>query len=363
LIVHASVDSGVQPAISPRAAPQGRWPGLICRLPKPLLVVPMVAYWLWLALRYRSLSLPSAADPSIAVGGLVGESKIAYFEQVEAGLGRWLAPTAAIVKGASARDDARAALRRLGLSFPVIAKPDIGWCGFGVRRIDDEAALDAYIDAYPAGETLLLQEYLDLPGEAGVFYVRWPEQPSGRVVSLTVRHPPHVVGDGSSSLRDLIGRDDALSLRMALYRDLERVPERGQVVPLSTVWSFRMGGCYRASGAAAPAALEAALDAIASSMPNLHVARFDIRFASESALSRGDFKIIEINGAGSEAIEFFDSGVPFFTAYRGILAKQAMVFAIAARNRDRGFAPCGWRALLAAFRRQARLIALYPESN
>jgi hypothetical protein len=361
--LRASVVSGVQPAIGHRAAPRGRWAGLICRLPKPVLVVPMVVQWLWLSLRYGSLSLPSAADPSIAVGGLVGESKIDYFEQVDPGMRRWLARTAPIVKGPQAAQDARAALRTLGLSFPVIAKPDIGWCGFGVRRIDDETALDAYIETYPVGETFLLQEYLDLPGEAGVFYVRWPEEPAGRLLSLTVRHPPHVVGDGASSVRMLISRDEGLRGRIALYRDLEGVPQRGQVVPLSTVWSFRMGGCYKTSSGTITPALEATFDSIASSMPNLHVARFDIRYASESALGRSEFKIIEINGAGSEAIEFFDPAMPFFAAYRGILAKQAMVFAIAARNRDRGFAPCGWRALLAAFRRQARLIELYPASN
>jgi hypothetical protein len=76
-----------------------------------------------------------------------------------------------------------------------------------------------------------------------------------------------------------------------------------------------------------------------------------------------EFKIIEINGAGSEAIEYFDPDVPFLAAYRGILAKQAMVFAIAAQNRRRGFRPCGWRALAAAFRHQGRLLDLYPASN
>lgn len=359
----ASVHSGVQPAISHGTVKAGLWPGLICRLPKPLLVVPMVAQWLWLSLRYGSLSLPSVADPSIAVGGLVGESKIDYFMQVAPRLRRYLARTAPIVKGPQASQDARAALRHLRLCFPIIAKPDVGWCGFGVRRIDDEAALDAYIEAFPAGETLLLQEYLDLSGEAGVFYVRWPDESAGRVLSFTVRRPPHVVGDGASSVRVLISRDEGLRGRIALYRDLESVPPRGQIVPLSTVWSFRMGGCYKASSDTITPALEATFDAVASSMPDLHVARFDIRFESASALSRGEFKILEINGAGSEAIEFFDPAMPFFASYRGILAKQAMVFAIAARNRDRGFAPCGWRALLAAFRRQARLIELYPASN
>lgn len=347
-----------------RAVKAGLWPGLICHLPKPLLVVPMVVQWFWLALRYRSLSLPSAADPSIAIGGLAGESKIGYFEQVAAPQQRWLARTAAIEAGPGAASGARRAIAAHGLGFPLIAKPDIGWCGFGVRRIDDEDALDAYLAAYPAGETLLLQEYLDLDGEAAIFYVRWPGQETGRLLSLTTRQPPRVTGDGCSTLRVLVEADDRLRGRAALYAGLDRVPAKGEVAVLSTVWSHRMGGRYRDLSTAITPALERRIDAIATSMPNLHIARFDLRFATMAGLAAGeDFRIIEINGAGSEAIHLFDPDVPFFTAYRGILEKQAMVFALAAENRARGFAPCGWRALAAAFRRQRRLIDLYPGSN
>ena len=324
----------------------------------------MVIQWLWLGLRYGSLSLPSAADPSISVGGLAGESKNEYLRQIAPTLRHWTARTAAIVAGPDAPAEARAAMQRLGLSFPVIAKPDVGWCGFGVRRIDGSSELDAYIAAYPPGETLLVQEYLDLPGEAGLFYVRWPGKRRGKLLSLTVREAPRVVGDGVSTLGTLVARDNRLRGRGGLYGDLDRVPAAGEITPLSTVWSHRMGGRYRDLSTAITPALERTVDAIATSMPNMHVARFDVRFASLAGLSsRSDFKIIEINGAGSEAIEFFDPDVPFLAAYRGILAKQAMVFAIAAENRDRGFTPCGSRALASAFRRQRALINRYPASN
>ncbi|MBU8873295.1 hypothetical protein KQ910_05940 [Reyranella sp. MMS21-HV4-11] len=350
------------PAQRPRA---GLWPGLICSLPKPLLVVPMVVQWLALSLRYRSLSLPSAADPMIDAGGLAGESKIAYFAQVGDAGRPWLALTAAVVSGPDAAARAGAAMAALGLDFPIIAKPDIGWCGFGVRRIDDHAALEAYCDAYPTGESLLVQECLDLPGEAGLFYVRRPAETRGRLLSLTIRTPPTVRGDGTSSLRALLARDERLRGRTALYESaaLDRVPDAGTDVALAAVWSYRMGGLYRDCSEAITPALEERIDAVATSMPHLHVARFDIRFAGLAELQKGTFKILEINGAGSEAIEFFDPAVPFFTAYRGILAKQAMVFALAAENRAAGFAPCGWRALLRAFRHQARLLDRYPASN
>ena len=72
---------------------------------------------------------------------------------------------------------------------------------------------------------------------------------------------------------------------------------------------------------------------------------------------------MEINGAGSEALEFFDPELPFVAAYRGILKKQAMLFALAARNRALGHPPCGWRALAKAYLNQWRLVDLYPASN
>ena len=225
----------------------------------------MVVQWLWLGLRYGSLSLPSAADPSIPVGGLAGESKNEYFRQVAPTLQHWTARTAAIVAGPAAPKEARAAMQRLGLAFPVIAKPDIGWCGFGVRRIDGPAELDAYIAAYPPGETMLLQEYLDLPGEAGLFYVRWPGKRRGKLVSLTVRQAPHIVGDGVSTLETLVARDKRLRGRRALYCALDRVPAAGEVTPLSTVWSHRMGGRYRDVSTAITPALEKTIDAIATS--------------------------------------------------------------------------------------------------
>jgi hypothetical protein len=264
--VPASLESGLQATAAQPATQAGLWPGLICRLPKPFLVVPMVVQWLWLALRYRSLSLPSAADPSIAIGGLVGESKKDYFDQIDPSLHRWVARTTAVVAGPAAPVEARAAIERSGLCFPLIAKPDIGWCGFGVRRIDDVAALDAYIATYPAGETLLLQEYLDLPGEAGLFYLRWPGQRRGRIVSLTVRQPPHVVGDGVSTLRTLVSREARLQGRSAFYENLDRVPPAGEIAMLSTVWSHRMGGLYRNAGGAITPALEETLDAIANTV-------------------------------------------------------------------------------------------------
>jgi hypothetical protein len=347
-----------------KSADAGLWPGLIGRLPKPLLVVPMIVQWLWLALRYRSLTLPSAANPWLFTGGLVGESKMDYFHQVGLEQRSWFAPTTSFVAGPDALAAARQALAEADIGYPVIAKPDIGWCGFGVRRIDNPAALAAYVEAYPGGERIMLQEYLDRPGEAGLFYVRWPGQAHGRLLSLTVRKPARVTGDGRSTLRELVARDDRLRGRSALFADLERVPAPGESVALSSVWSHRMGGVYCDESAAITPILERRIDAIARSMPGLHVARFDVRFGDLATLGAGEgFKVIEINGVGSEAIQFFDPDVPFFAAYRGVFDKQAMIFAIGAANRALGYPPCSSPTLWKAHVHQQRLVTRYPASN
>jgi hypothetical protein len=158
-------------------------------------------------------------------------------------------------------------------------------------------------------------------------------------------------------------RDKILRERTGLYENLDRVPFPGELSTLSTVWSHRMGGRYRDLSHAITPELEACIDAIAGSMPEFHVARFDVRFTTLASLGKGEFKIMEINGAGSEAINFFDRTVPFFSAYRGILAKTAMIFALADANRARGFAPCGWCALLRAYVRQFGLLRRYPAAN
>ena len=55
-------------------------PGMLERMPKWLICIPLALQWLWLALRYQSLTLPTIANPAITAGGLVGEGKLEYFD-------------------------------------------------------------------------------------------------------------------------------------------------------------------------------------------------------------------------------------------------------------------------------------------
>jgi hypothetical protein len=301
---------------------------------------------------------------------MVGEGKLEYF-----------AAMGAVARAATARhcgvrvepdlaaDVLLELLRTAGLAFPLVAKPDLGLCGHGVRRIENLAELRQYIARFPRGETVVLQEYLPQDGEAGIFYARDPVTGMGRVIGLALRQFPRVTGDGARSVGALMAADRR-ARRLASSRwhdcshDASRIPAAGEVVRLATIGSTRVGGLYLDGGSFITPALTAAVDAVARDMTDFHFGRFDVRFESLGELAAGrGFRIMEVNGAGSEAIEAWDPDLPLLRAFATIFAKQRLLFEIAASRRRAGATPLSIVALALLNLRQQRLIAQYPPSN
>ena len=344
--------------------------GALEKLPKWLIIIPLVLQWIGLAVRYRSATLPSAANPCLTSGGMVGEGKLEYFKGMGPTARRFTARHYAITPGASRSP---ASLARLmadaGLAFPVVVKPDLGLCGYGVRRVDDMAALEDYLSRFPEHETVVVQDYLPHEHEAGIFYARDPADVDGRIIGLALRYFPRVTGDGCHSVAQLIAADPrcrraATSTGHECAVALERVPAAGEVVRLATIGSTRVGGLYRDGGIHVTPALSAAIDAVARDMPSFHCGRFDVRFSSLDELEQGrGFVIMEINGAGSEAIQAWDPALGLSQAFQMIFAKQRVLFAIGDAMRRRGAQPVGLLELARLNWRQQRLIALYPPSN
>jgi hypothetical protein len=340
------------------------------RMPKWLICIPLTVQWLWLALRYQSLALPTIANPAITAGGLVGEGKLEYFD----GMGPIaLSATAAYCAVSTHKSYTAAELREMmrsaGLSFPVIAKPDLGLCGYGVRRLANRAELHDYLLAFPVNEMVVLQQYLPHEGEAGIFYMRDPNAQAGRIIGLALRYFPRVVGDGKSTIAELMALDSRTK-RLLTSRKHEptyqpdRIPATGEVVRLATIGSTRVGGLYRDGRAHITPQLTRAIDAIARDMPSFHFGRFDMRFECLNDLRAGvAFSIMEVNGAGSEAIQAWDPSLGVVAGFRMIFKKQRILFAIGNAMRRKGFKPLGALSLARLNSRQNRLIAQYPPSN
>jgi hypothetical protein len=221
----------------------------------------------------------------------------------------------------------------------------------------------------------MLQRYVSYPGEAAVLYARLPGETSGRIISLTLRYFPQVLGDGRSTVRQLIAGNARAQWKSALHLgvdpthrgvdplDLDRVPEQGEVVRIALIGNQRAGALYRDGRRHITAALDERFDLIARGMTEFHYGRFDVRFESVEGLMRGeDFSILEINGIGGEAIDCWDPRLPVTECYRRLAEQQRLLFLIGDRNRARGFVPTPAGAFVSSLFQQNKLIRRYPAS-
>lgn len=350
------------------------------RIPPALFYAPLVLNWLRLGLRHCSLTLPSAANPTIVTGGMWGESKASYFAEVGQDERQWIANYILCVRqGPALQCEVDAALERLtqaGLSFPLVAKPDVGWHGRGVRLLAHETDLRNYFAACPPRAAIMLQRFIPYAAEAAVLYARHPGEPRGTIRSLTLRYFPHVIGDGASPVRALIAEDERARWKAALHlggdathngltpAELDRIPDHGEIVQIALIGNQRAGGHYRDGQRYITPLLEERFDAIARSMRDFHYGRFDIRFLCTESLMRGEaLQICEINGIGGEAIDAWDPHLNVREVYRRLFAEQQVLFALGAANRARGFRPTPPGAFLAALAAQSAAIKRYPASS
>lgn len=342
---------------------------------------PVALYAAWLMLRHRGVLLPTVANPSFPGGGFVGESKAQILEMACRHAPDWFAPFIAVDRPAlheqavavsDLQDEVDAALRRLreaGLALPVVAKPDLGCRGAGVKLVRSEDDLRTYLKAFPRGARLLLQRYVAHEGEAGIFYRRLPGEARGRIVSITLKYFPYVHGDGQRTLRELILADPRAGRLPHLYLHrhaarLDTVPAAGTAIRLAFAGSHSRGAIFRDGSHLVTAEMEARFEAIARSLPEFHFGRFDIRFADFAQVQAGEaFTIVEVNGAGAESTHIWDRRTPLLKAWRDLMRQYRWLFEIGRANRDRGFRPLTWAEFRKAHRREKELVALYPPTD
>ncbi len=337
------------------------WPGW-------LFYTPVVLHWLWLGLRHGHFTLPTAANPGIEAGGLCGESKTGILGRAGPAGQAWIARFGVFETGADDAARVETLMGELELDFPVVIKPDVGCHGAGVRLVQNPEALRPTLAAFPRGVALLVQEFVPFEGEAGVFYIRHPGG-APRITSITLKSSPVVIGDGRSTLRRLIDDDPRLRRTAGLY--LPRLRERadavvphGETVRLVFAGNHCKGSLFHDGTTLATDELRVTIDTICRSVPDFHFGRIDLRYRDLASLRRGEgFRVIEINGIGSEATHIWDPRTRLVSAYRAQFQHYREAFAIGRAMRRRGHKPVGPLALLALWRRQSRLIASYPMND
>src|SRR6185312_13981807 len=102
---------------------------------------PVAIYCVWLAIKYRGLTLPTTANPGIFSGGFVGESKMATLRDLMLSSPKFTAE-AHLIRGSTAAERLSSLLdicEQHGIAYPFILKPDVGQRGVGIKLIRNES--------------------------------------------------------------------------------------------------------------------------------------------------------------------------------------------------------------------------------
>lgn len=301
---------------------------------------PMLFYGPYLAIRPKHICFFTPANPGLEGGGMCMESKYHTLEMFP----EHLRPESVFVPDGMPEAAIRTAIEKTTLSFPVIVKPNVGFRGLLVKKVDNFEQLSAYIQQYPID--FLIQEFLQYPEEVGVFYSRLPDEEKGEIISLTLKEFLHVVGDGVSTVAELVEANPRALLQMErlqeMYADLlDTVPPAGKKVNLGVVGNHSKGTLFINGNDQIDDALTEEFDRLAHHIDGFYYGRFDIKCQSLDDLRQGkNFKIIELNGVFAEPTHIYDSTrMSYFEALRTITRHWKLVQEISFRNVQKGVTP------------------------
>lgn len=315
---------------------------------------PIFLYVLYLGLRYRKLTLFTAANPAIPAGGFVGESK----SQILNGLQNspeFVARYCLISHQLPAEEQVEQLRDFMGeqnISYPVVLKPDVGERGDGVLIAKCEA--DAERCLARAKVDTIAQEYV-AGMEYGVFYYRYPGDKKGHIFSITDKRLLTLTGDGKSTLEKLILKDERAVYMAPFhfrkhYGNLFDVPNAGEKIQLVDVGTHCRGALFLDGMTILTPELEAAIDRISRGFKGFYFGRYDIRTLSLEDLQKGkNFKIVELNGVASEATHIYDPQNRLRDAYRTLRKQWKVAFEIGAANTQKGEKAVSLKELLKTF--------------
>jgi membrane protein DedA with SNARE-associated domain len=309
--------------------------------PIQVFYLPVVVYVLWLALRFRSLTAFTAANPSIPASGFKGESKDDIYKLLARNPDEML-QYLLIPVGLTGRERLKMAFEfidELNPSFPAVVKPDAGERG---REVCIVHCFDELIDAVQKNERKsILQQYV-IGKEVSIFYYRRPHETRGHIFSITEKQFPTVRGDGRSTIEELILSDRravALARKYIEYNAarLDRIPKPNETVSLIDIGTHSRGAIFLDGEHLRTPALESRIDEICRRIDGFHFGRFDIRVPNFDDLGRGEnIKIIELNGVTSESTNIYDPKYSLLDAYRILFRQWRIAFEIGVENGRRG---------------------------
>ena len=307
------------------------WPVWIVYLPC-FLIYPFYAT------RARSFLFFVAANPSMDNGGAFLTSKKKVYDLFS----QELVPATLLVGAPKDFESCKTWLAEHKIDFPLIAKPDFGLRGDGLKVIKSATALSDFFSTLK--QAYLIQEYVEFENELGIFLVRQPDD-SLKITSIVEREFMSVRGEGTKTLEELILETPRYAMQYDLMK--ERFPDTFyDLVPTGVVHYFdrignhSKGTKFKNGNYLITPELTQVMTEAMDTIEDFNYGRLDIKYASIEDLSKGlNYKILELNGAFSEPAHIYDPEYSLFSAWRDLLAHFKALFRVSQKGITQGVRP------------------------
>ena len=304
--------------------------------PMSVVYFPAGIYYIYLSIRAKSFFFFSASNPTIETGGMFFESKSKIFELIP----KEFLPKTILITEHTSQSEMLIEYSAAGFTFPVVAKPDRGERGWGVSIINSIDELLEYKKHHPID--FQIQEYIDYPVELSVFYYRSPNDVNGIITSVTSKELLAVLGDGKSSIQQLVEKMPRALLQYDIlhkqfgdkWNYILPLNQKKVLVPYG---NHVRGALFLDFCHEIVESLINVFDMLSKRIEGFYFGRYDLKCKSIDDLKRGvNFKIVELNGAGAEPAHIYQPGFSFLKAQKVIINHFKMMFDASVKNNKKG---------------------------
>ena len=263
-------------------------------------------------------------------------------------------PNTILVDSKLSFSDIQRQISEARINYPMILKPDIGERGLHVQIIRNDLELRKYLDLKVP--KIIIQEFLDMPFEAGIFYYRFPNQEKGTISSVVVKELLTVEGDGVSTLKELISEKPRAKLQLKRLESeldfkLQEVLAEGEKITLEPIGNHNRGTAFLDGNHLINDELIDVFDGLSKQIKGFFYGRFDLRCDGQEALYKGQFKIMELNGVASEPAHIYSPNYPILKGYKSLFHHWKTLFRISVLNHQSGIPYMSWTDGMEAIRK------------
>lgn len=301
--------------------------------PTFMFYVPNLPYAFYLAAKAKSLVFYTAVNPCIKSSGNGTESKYKTIQLIP----KKYRPKTILINPNTNFTSVIKRINEEKINFPLIAKPDIGFRGTLVKRIFTVDELQIYLKKYPL--KIIIQDFIELQNECGIFYHRLPNEESGTITSITLKKFSTITGNGILTLSELILANDRTKLYYNLFKEIHKenintIPNKGEEILLTVIGNHSKGTEFVNGNKLISEKLTTTIDKISKQIDGWYYGRIDLKYNTFEELENGEnIKILEINGIIAEPTHIFDASThSYFKALKTIRKHWKAMYHIAVIN-------------------------------